>query len=480
MHAAGVCVLSLFLAGCAAGPDFKSPSAPDVKNYTAKPLVDKTSSAGVQGGEAQRLVLGEKVPLAWWSLFRSEPLDQLIRTALKDSPTLVAAQARLRQAREEFNAQSGTVTFPSLDASLSGSRQKPLPVAGGLPEGKGHAFDLYNASVNVSYTFDMFGSGRRQLEALKARVDHETFQFEAAYLALSANVVTTAVREAALREELKATQEILASQEKQLKMVEDQFALGGVARADVLAQSAEVQATRAAVPSIEKELSRMRNQLTVLTGKFPEAAGSVAEFRLEDIHLPEEIPVSLPSELARKRPDIRAAEELVHAACAQLGTASADLYPKITLSGSYGPQASTFPNLLDAKNNAWNLGAGVMAPIFNGGSLRARKRAAAAGYDVALAQYRGIVLAAFQEVADVLGALEADAATLKAHAEALSVAKDSLDLTEKQFAAGAVNSSLLFNAQRRYHQARIAVVMAQAARFADTAALFQSLGGGWD
>ena len=476
----GVVAAAGVLSGCMAGPNFKSPAAPDVKAYTSTPLAEATASAEVKAGAAQRFSFGEKIPEKWWTLFRSEPLDGLIRTAIADSPTLAAARARLTAAREDFNARAGSVVFPSADAGLSGSRQNALPVAGGLPEGKGNVFDLYNASVSVAYTFDIFGSNRRSLEALAARIDHEGFQLEAAYLTLSANVVTAVVEEAALREELQAVKEILISQEKQLKMVERQFELGGVSRADILTQDAQIQATRAAIPSIEKGLAQARNYLAVLTGKFPEAEGTVAEFRLEDIHLPQELPISLPSELVRQRPDIRAAEALLHAASAQIGVAAADLYPKITLSGSYGPQASTLPHLFDATNNAWALGAGITAPVFNGGSLRAKKRAAMAAYDEAFARYRGVVLAAFKDVADVLRALEADAATLKAQASSVAVAKDALELTEKQFAAGAVNSILLFNAQQQYHQARIGLVKAQAARFADTAVLFQALGGGWN
>ncbi len=470
----------LCLAGCMAGPDFKSPAAPDVRAYTSTPLPEATASADVKGGAAQRLILGAQVPDQWWLLFKSEPLDRLVRAALTDSPDLAAARARLRQAKEAFNTRFGSVAFPSVDAGMSGARAQSTLAASGLGEGKGGVFNLYNASVNVTYTLDIFGGNRRALEALKATIDYENFQLEAAYLTLASNVVTAAIREAALREELEVMRQIMISQEKQLKMVEAQFELGGVSKAEVLAQSAQVQATRAAVIPVEKQLAQARNQIAVLTGKFPEAAEAITEFRLESIHLPEDLPVSLPSVLAHQRPDIRAAEALLHAASAQVGVAAADLYPKITLSGSYGPQASTIPHLADTNNIAWNVGAGVLAPVFNGGSLRAKKRAADAAYDEALARYQGVVLAAFGNVADVLRALEADARSLKAQADAVSVAKDALEMTEQQFSAGAVGSALLFNADRQYQQARIGLVHAQAARFADTAALFQALGGSWD
>lgn len=471
-------ILTLAMSACAVGPDFRTPEAPAVNGYTGTGLPGETAAAPVDGGSAQRFTSGKEISAQWWQLFQSPALDQLIRQALADSPTLAAAEATLRQAQENLRARSGTEYFPKVDASLSGSRQKISGASAGQPGSNGSTFSLFNASVSVSYNLDIFGGGRRELEALQAQVDFQRFQQEAAYLALTANIVTTAVHEASLRSQVKESREILALQEQQLQLVERQFQLGGVSRAEVLTQQTQVAQSRSTLPPLEKELARTRNQLAVYAGKFPGAA-RLPEFTLEQLQLPQELPISLPSSLARQRPDIRAAEELLHAASAQVGVATANLYPQITLTGSLGSQAATLSNLISNSTSVWSLGAGLLQPVFRGGELTAKRRAAIAAYDQAEAQYRATVLEAFQNVADVLQALDADALTLAAQAEAERTARETLDLTRRQFGYGAVNYLLLLNAQRQHQQARISLVQAQAARFADTAALFQALGGGW-
>jgi NodT family efflux transporter outer membrane factor (OMF) lipoprotein len=423
--------------------------------------------------------LGEEIPAQWWKLFRSVKLNDVIHAALDGSPTVAAAQATLRQAQEVLNARTGTVYYPSVNANYSYSRQRTSLAAAGISGGKGSIFDLHNASVDVSYLLDIFGGGRRELEALKSQVDYQRFQLEAAYLTLSSNVVTTVVKEASLREQSQAMRDILATQEKALGMLEKQLALGGVARSDVLAQRTQVEQTRSLLPGIEKELSQTRHYLAVLTGRLPSESGSLPEFSLADLVLPVELPVSIPSSLARQRPDIRAAEALLHAASAQIGVATANLYPQITLSGSYGAQANSFQDLFNSNSLVWGVGAGLLQPVFQGGALRAQRRAAIAAYDQTAALYRQTILVSFQNVADVLLALETDAMALKSQAAAETAAHDSLSLSEKQFAVGAVNYLALLNAERQYQQARIGLIQAQAQRFSDTAALFQALGGGW-
>jgi NodT family efflux transporter outer membrane factor (OMF) lipoprotein len=403
----------------------------------------------------------------------------VVRQALTNNPTLAAAQATLRQSQENLNALVGSALFPSVDANASVSRQKISGAAFGQPNANFSPFTLYNASVRVSYALDLFGGARRELESLASQVDFQRFQLEAAYLTITSNIVTTAVKEASLRAQLRATQEIVASQEKQLDLVELQFRLGGVTRTDVLAQRGQLAQTRATLPPLEKELEQTRHQLAVLAGRLPSLATTLPEFDLDRLRLPEELPVSLPSSLVRQRPDIRASEALLHAASAQVGVATANLYPQISLSGSYGSEAVTSGTLFSSRTAVWSLGAGVLQPLFHGGELNARHRAAVAAYDQASAQYQERVLLAFQNVADVLRALEADARTLKAQADAEAAARDTLDLTQKQFQLGAVSYLSLLNAERQYQQARISLVQAQAARFADTAALFQALGGGW-
>jgi NodT family efflux transporter outer membrane factor (OMF) lipoprotein len=477
LRAGTAAVLAAGLGGCALGPNFQTPAVPAAAgdSYTPTPLPAKTASAPVVGGAAQQFAFGQDIPAQWWSVFRSPALDQLIRSALAQNPTMAAAEATLRQAQENYNAQAGSLVYPSVSGQAGVARQKVAASTAGAAAG---VFNLYNASVNVSYTPDVFGATRRTLESAQASVDYQRYQVEATYLALSANVVTTAIQEASLRAQLKATQEVLDALNKQLGVIEKQFEFGAIARTTVLSQRNQVAQIAATVAPLEKALAQSRHQLSVLAGKLPSEAG-MPEFALESLTLPEQLPVSLPSALVRQRPDIRASEEQLHAASAQIGVATAAQYPQFTLSGSYGSSSQTFGKLFDAENTAWNLAAGLTAPIFNGGSLSARRRAAEAAYDVAAAQYRATLLTAFQNVADSLRALDADAAALKAQAEAETLAAESLTLAEQQYKLGGISYLVLLDAQRSYQQTHISLVQAQAARYADTAALFQALGGGW-
>ncbi len=473
-----VAFVVMAFAGCAAGPDFRRPDLPAVSSYTSGALPDNTAGAQVSGGETQRLASGKDIPSQWWALFQSGDLDHLIRQALSDSPTLAAAQATLRVAEENRRAQFGAL-LPSVDAGASASRQKISGASFGLPVGTSSPFTLYNASVNVSYSLDLFGGTRRAVEAAGAEVDFQRFQLEGAWLALTSNLVVTAVEEASLRARIRATREIIAAEEQQLSLVERQFELGGVSRTEVLAQRAQLAQTRATLPPLEKQLAQARHRLAVLAGRFPADAGNLPEFDLDGMNLPQELPLSLPSTLARQRPDIRAAEALLHAAGARVGVATANLYPQITLSASLGSEAGRFGDLFGAGTSIWSLAAGLLQPIFRGGELTAKRRAAIAAFDLAEAQYRETVLLAFGNVADVLRALETDAQTLKAQADAEAAARASLDLARKQFQLGAGSYLTLLNAERQHQQARIGMVQAQAVRYSDTAALFQALGGGW-
>jgi NodT family efflux transporter outer membrane factor (OMF) lipoprotein len=473
-----VAAACLAMCGCTVGPDFHVPAAPAATGYTAAALPEETVAAPVAGGAAQRFMPGADIPVQWWEMFHSPELDHLIRQALKDNPTLAAAQATLLQARENLRAQSGREYYPSVDASLTGTRQQATGAAFGQPGAGAFVFSLFNATVGVSYTLDLFGGGRRELEGLRSQVDYQSFQLEGAYLTLASNIVTAAVKEASLRAQLKATREIITLQERQLELVERQFQLGGAARADTLAQQAQLAQSRTGLPPLEKELAQTRNLLAVYTGKIPSEA-AMPEFDLEKLNLPGELPLSLPSSLVRRRPDIRASEELLHAAGAQVGVATANLYPQVTLNGNMGSQATRAQDLFTPGTFIWSLGAGLTQPLFHGGELTAKRRAAIAAFDQASAQYRETVLLGFQNVADVLQALESDAAALKAQAEAERSARDSLELTQRQFTLGAVSYLSLLNAERQHQQALLSLVQARAARFADSAALFQALGGGW-
>ena len=465
------------VAGCMVGPDYRTPPAPATDTYTASPLPDQTASSPGAAGLPQRFVPGQDIPAAWWALFHCEPLDALIRQALVNSPNITAAQAALRQARENFSAQAGGTLLPSVDAQLGATREKLNGISFGEP-GVVDEFNLYNASVNVSYKLDVFGGSRRELEALHAQIDYQRFQLQAAYLAMSANIVTAAVKEASLRAQIEATERIAAEEDEQLGVLGKQFELGGVGRTAVLSQQTLVAQTRATLPPLQQQLDQTRHQLAVLAGQLPSDA-TLPEFRLEMFSLPETLPVSLPSALVQQRPDILAADAVLHQASAQVGVATAAMYPQITLSASYGAEALTPAQVFKGGSTIWSLGAGLLQPVFHGGQLSAQKRAAEAAYEQADAQYRETVLLAFQNVADSLRALDHDATGLKAQTDAWRSASDSLELTRGQYRVGGVSYLALLDAQRQYQQTVVSLAQAQASRYADTAALFQALGGGW-
>jgi NodT family efflux transporter outer membrane factor (OMF) lipoprotein len=473
-----IAVFFILLSGCAVGPDFRQPEVPTEKTYTPAPLPAATDAAPLAGGEAQAFIYGRDIPAQWWTLFQSQPLDSLMRRALADSPTLAKAEAALRQAMENRRARFGSL-LPSVDGSFSGNRQRLTGALVGLPDGSGSTYTLYNASVNVSYAVDLFGATRRELESLQAQIEYQRYLLEAAHLTLGSNIVTTAVQEASLRARIAATREILAAEEELLSLIERSYNLGGAAMPEVLAQRAQLSKTRATLPPLEKGLDQTRHLLAVLVGTMPANAGALPEFHLEDFNLPLDLPVSLPSSLVRQRPDIRASEELFHSACAQVGVATANLFPQLTISGRYGSSASSFSNLFSSGTSLWNIGGDLLQPIFRGGELTARRRAALAAFDEAGAEYRETVLQAFRNVADVLRALELDARTLKVQAEAESDARTILELTRKRYAYGSVGYPALLDAQRQHQEAVLTLVQARALRFSDTAALFQALGGGW-
>jgi NodT family efflux transporter outer membrane factor (OMF) lipoprotein len=468
-------IVLITLAGCAVGPDFRVKETGMPAQYPTSSTAVKPEKTPPEIRTEQHFVLDRDIPGEWWTLFGSPELDRMIKQALADSPTLTAAQAALRKAEEDLRAVKGSVLYPAVDANLQAERQK---VSGNANAGASDTYNLYNTSVSVSYTLDIFGGGRRQMEAYQAQADYQHYQYEATYLTLIANIVTTAIKEASFREQLTAKKEIIEIQQKQLDVIKKQFELGAVTKADVLSQEAEVAATKAELPDIEKQFDLTRHALSVLVGRFP-GSSDMPEFKLESLHLPQELPVSLPSSLAHQRPDIRAYEALLHKACAEVGVATANLYPQITLSAGYGFEAIGTNILFNGDSVVWNLGAGLLQPVFHGGELTAKRKAAIAAYDQAQAQYRQTILEAFQDVTDVLRELEADAKTLKAQTEAETIAKSALELTEKQYELGAVGYPALLISQRDYEKTKVNVITAKAQQYADTAALFQALGGGW-
>jgi NodT family efflux transporter outer membrane factor (OMF) lipoprotein len=437
-----------------------------------------TPSAG-KAGKAQTFVAttAESIPADWWHLFHSPQINDLVVMGLQNSPNLAAAYAALRAAQEALNAQIGNSLFPAVDAGLFAQRQRSSGVSIAGVENAPVIFNLFNATVNVSYTLDVFGGARRQIEALCAQVNYQQFQLIAAWLTLTANIVTTAISVASYQAQIEATHALLKAQVGQLRILESQFALGGISRENVLTQETLVNQTRATLPPLEKSLAQSQHALSVLVGHYP--SDRMPTPRLDDITLPGKLPVSLPSTLVRQRPDVRAAEALLHAATASIGVATANLFPQFTISGNYGWLASTPSGLFNQLSNTWSIMGTITQPVFHGGALFAARRQAIAVFQQTCAQYRQVVLQAFQNVADTLRALETDARALNAQKRAENSALANLNLTQKQYRLGGASYLSLLNAQQQYQSIRIAVVQAQATRYSDTAALFQALGGGW-
>jgi len=468
----------LGLSACAVGPDFHTPAPPATQAYTPTPLPDRTVESVGPAGASQRLLPASTVQADWWTLFHCEPLDRLVREGLERSPSVHAAAHALRAAQATLDAETASLFFPRIDASAGATRQRVPAAEFGSANGPAAIYNLYTASVAVSYKPDVFGGARRTAEAYRAQVDYERYELEAAYLTLSSNLVTTAISEASYRAQLAAVSDIVASQRSTLKVVERQFESGATSKADLLAQRTQLAATEAQLPPLEKALAQTRHRLAVLVGDSP-SRPDLPEFELTAFTLPAELPVSLPSELVRNRPDIQASEAQLHVASADVGIATANLYPQITLTASAGGDSTALGDLFKPGARAWALGGSITQPVFHAGELRAQRRAAQARYDGALDAYQSTVLASFQQVADSLRAIEWDAKALQAVANSEALAKESLGLSERQYAVGGVSYLTLLNAQRQYFDARRTRVQAEALRFADTAALYAALGGGW-
>ncbi|TAM59331.1 MAG: efflux transporter outer membrane subunit [Rhodanobacter sp.] len=472
-----VALAASLVAGCAVGPDFKRPAAPQVSGYTTGLLPTTATSANVVGGEAQRFVAGGQIPADWWRLFHSSSLDTLIEQSLKNNPDLKAAQAALSVARENVLAQRGAY-FPSVTGSFSASRQKQSELISPTPDANIFQYSLFTPQVSVSYVPDVFGLNRRTMESLRAQEQAVRFQMIAAQITLSANVVAAAVQEGALRAQIDATRQLVNINSRMLRIVRHQSARGYAGRLDVAAQESQLAQVQATLPPLIKQLTQTRNLLAVLVGRFPSQAPA-GKFSLSSLRLPTDLPLSLPSKLVAQRPDVLQAEANLHAASAQIGIAIANRLPNIALTADVGSTALAIGQVFKSGTGFWDLGAAVTAPIFEGGMLLHQERAAKAAYVQAAEQYRSTVLTAFQNVADTLAALEQDANGLKAAATAADAARVTLDLSQRQWKDGYAGYLSLLSAEQAYQQARINLVQARANRLADTAALFQALGGGW-
>ena len=468
---------SVLIAGCAVGPNFKRPAAPDVSEYTANPLSTTVAAANVSSGQAQHFANGGDISADWWTLFHSRPLTDLIELSLANNHDLKAAQAALSVARENVLAQRG-VYFPSVSGSFSATRQRQSGQISPALNSNAFLYNLFTPQVSVSYVPDVFGLNRRTTESLQAQQQEVRFQMIATYTTLTANVVVTAIQEASIQMQIDATHRLIDLNSNMLQILQYQFEKGYANRLDVAAQEAQLAQVAATLPPLLKQSAQLHDQLAVLAGRFPNHA-SDEKFELSTLQLPQDLPVSLPSELVAQRPDVLQAEANLHDASAKIGIAIANRLPNILLTANAGSTAAAMNQLFTSGTGFWAVGAAATAPIFQGGTLLHQERAAKAAYAQAAEQYRSTVLTAFQNVADTLTAIEEDAAALKAAADAADAAKITLDLAQRQLQDGYAGYLALLSAEQSYQQDRISLVQAQAARYADTAALFQALGGGW-
>jgi NodT family efflux transporter outer membrane factor (OMF) lipoprotein len=466
--------MTLLLAqGCAVGPDFHRPAPPTVASFTPPDALHAPASA-----DSQQIVQGMDIPARWWTVFHSEELDAMVAQALAHNADVAAAEAALRQARELFYAQRGAL-LPTVAANFEATRARTAGVIAPVVANNSQTYTLYTPQVTVSYTPDVFGGIRRQIEGAAARAEAQKYETEAAYLTLTSNVVQAALLEASLREQISATHEIIDDENQLLGLMREQLNVGQISGADVAAQETALAQAQQSLPPLEKQLAQQRDLLAILAGRYP-AEGPTGTVEISSLTLPHEVAAGLPSALVERRPDIRAAEANLHDASAAIGVAVAARLPQITLSANAGSAASTLAGLTASPNLFWQVAGEVAQPIFDGGQLRHQQKAAEAAYDQAREQYRSTVLQAFQNVADSMQALNLDDEGLNAAVLAEKAAARSLQISKKQVQLGEVSAVSVLNSEQAYHQALISLIQAKAARYSDTVALFQALGaGGW-
>lgn len=452
----------LLLSGCAVGPDFSKPVLAKDAGYLS------TGTAKLAGSGGQKIAYGADVPGRWWELFQNKHLDALMQRAIVHSPTLEAARAALTQANETALAERGSL-FPQFTSSGSVERSKTASTG---------IYNLYSLQPEVSWSLDLFGGNRRSVEAVRAAAEAQAFEAEATYLTLTSDLAEGVIQEASYREQIRATNEIISALRELLGVLETQVDVGTASRANVLQQKATLAEAEASLPALEKERDQQQNAIAVLAGQFPNAR-SGAPFTLASLRLPHDLPLSVPASLVRQRPDVRNAEALMHQASAEIGVATANMLPDFTLSASLPTSASAIGDLFTTATSGWSLAAGITQPIFEGGTLLHKKRAAVAAYKEAAANYRAVVLDAFKDVADALRAIQHDGDALRAYVKAERAAKESLDLSRAIVKAGTGVYTDVLTAQQTYQNARIARVQAEAQRYLDAVALFEALGGGW-
>lgn len=468
----------LLLSGCLVGPRFKKPIVPAPNTYVSKSFIHKTVTTQAPFGQSQHLDITTDIPKQWWELFHSKPLNDLIMTSIKHNPDVAAAKAALRASLENVYAQRGAL-YPSINLALMPEMQQTAGILASLLASNKYIYAMYTGQLLISYTADVFGGIRRQIESTAAQANYQRFQLEATYLTLTSNVAFAAIQEAMIREKIKITQEIIRVQKKQLIMMKKRVKLGDMALNDLAIQEVSLAVTEATLPPLENQLAIQRNLLNALTGRFPDDP-LTPTFTLESLMLPTHLPISVPSTLIEHRPDVRAAEEQMRYANALIGVAIANRLPNFSLGfTNAGTSNVNLSTLFAPDSNFWSLAGILTQPLFHGGTLLHNQRAAVATYKQATAQYRSTVINAFQNVADTLKAIQFDAHALHAAKQAELAALKSLTIARRQFKLGEGTVLSIFINVVNYRQSQLNLIQAQANRLADTVALFQALGGGW-
>jgi NodT family efflux transporter outer membrane factor (OMF) lipoprotein len=471
---------STLLMSCAVGPNYKKPQppAPDTTGaYNKNTPQNPVGTAQVPGGTPQKFVQNMDIPAQWWKLFRNKQLNDLIEESLRNNPNLKSARESLTVAKENVYAQYGYF-LPSVTAGVTAYQYNASQTMSPVLNANTFNFGLITPQLNVGFVPDVFGLNRRTVESLLAQQQQQHFVVEATYITLSANVVEAAIQEASLRGQVEATEKVIEVNRKMVDLLRKQVKAGYSSQMDLAAVEAQLAQAIAALPPLEKLLAQQRDQLCVLLGR-PPGQDPEATFTLSNLELPRDLPLSVPSRLIEQRPDVRQAEENLHAACAQVGIAVANRLPNFLLGGNLGTAATQMGQLFASGNPFWMAGGALAMPVFEGGTLLHKEHGARAAFRAAAEQYKAAILTALQNVADTLHALEQDALALKAAKDAEVAARKTLDLTTKQAQSGYVNALAVLTAEQVYQQALINLVQAEANRYADTAALFQALGGGW-
>ena len=469
-------LLLVALTGCAAGTGFHEPKLPKDATYILPSPYPRTFIPGDATRDDQKLDFGGNLPGQWWQLFRSPELSALVRAALKQNPGLKSAQAALNQSQELLFASESNL-LPTIDGGAQAQREQINAASLGLPNMR-PTFSVVTGALSTSYAPDVWGGIRREIQLSGAQADYQRFELEETYLSLTSKVVDAAISIAATRAQITITQKVITDETNELTIIRHQFLIGGASRLDVLQQETSLAIARATLPPLIKQLTQSRNQLAALTGVYPNNITN-AKFSLKTLHLPVRLPISLPSQLIVQRPDVRAAQALLRAACAKLGIAVVNQLPQFTISASLGNTADGFTNLFSSVTGVWSIMGGISQTLFDAGALQDKKRAASDAVRKASEQYRSIVIAAFQKTSDALRAVQIDASTFHAQRDAERRAAQGYSLSKERFLAGAINYLTLLTTDRTWQNTKLALTKDRATRLSDTVALFRALGGGW-